>query len=1294
MATSQIKTPVHSHPLSTEDVPSRSRRSRSKPTEDSSQRSTANYFSLRAQLEFQGSGAPNWDGSVRGYGKGDRDKTHAGRSAGQQASSTSLSSMWDKPNGAPPLAVVGSFHETLSLPSRASGLGLINPEVVVTSESDAEVFGPTVAAQVLATKWHEYSDDAIQSAISSIGPSESPAESPGHPYHTALRVLSSALHNLARIRVELEENRKALQEKEIARRERADALMKELQPSEQEVARRVIQSIFADADESRHKVRRQQSFVSLTESLSEALADDSALAQNVPEPSLLSSMPEESESSIESSSLPPQSTTSLVSNDQATPTVPGNTMPDGMEEPESRNNPSLVPHRSRHERPSIGDWMGTWWGVKPKSRSRTSLNTEADKDPPLPPTSPPPGAVVPSRRGGRRTAKSVFGTLGISLLNPAPSKKPIVVVENTAIAETVASSDAESIRSTRTSPPNLSAAASAISSPIQPSFASALAAPHLTTTLDPSEIIQTSGSTLAVSTSDPATTTITQGSSLRAIANATRVMTTDPASVLADQGRYTSPLIAQLAFNLVKNARDGGVTFRERPKERRETKPSEPATDAADRPGPTPIISPSSGGADATRSLSRALSSQFDGERKKTKLKPPSTKHAGGSPFTSPIFGSFMAQQQRKPSSSAADKTPSRVSNDSSGSKARQGVTSPSSQGLGSSITRKPAASVPLESIIPATAKPPTQYLSRTYTPLTSREFRFSIPLPQNATRFTVDKGQRPLTDRYGFMYDVSQYDVLLLIRAKECGNTAPACLTGVKIADRAEDNSWPPEDGEEEEEDDDGKGLSIEIVKESCPCDGDGGFVSPQAADAASTHTQSTSTSTTGKSRSSSKSRKRASTVASGVVPSTTSVLSVNSDTPRHACAKTVRKLLDQLTEIHDERQKARRREWDGFVKRRRGKVKALKPSHAQMTPSLSAGGAAAILGTVLGADEEEEELSHSEGLIGFAQLGLSANRDERREFDRLVRSGIPLVYRSKVWLECSGGLEMREPGLFQDLLAEPDGPESVVGEIEKDVGRTMPLNVFFGGDGAGVNKLRRVLTAYSRRNPAVGYCQGMNLITSTLLLVHADEEEAFWTLAAIVERILPEGFFSPTLLPSRACPLVLFDYVQEFVPKLHAHLTELGVDLAAICFSWFLSLFTDCLPVETLFRVWDVFLVDGLDVLFRVALGILRSNEQELLQCESIPAMYVALENLPTRMWEADKVIQLEADLRGSMAHADLSLSLILGISCIDSLDMGTWALTAGISIPRNSGESLEVSAQRALKEAPSSNATSVSL
>ncbi|KAG2063391.1 hypothetical protein BDR04DRAFT_995912, partial [Suillus decipiens] len=65
--------------------------------------------------------------------------------------------------------------------------------------------------------------------------------------------------------------------------------------------------------------------------------------------------------------------------------------------------------------------------------------------------------------------------------------------------------------------------------------------------------------------------------------------------------------------------------------------------------------------------------------------------------------------------------------------------------------------------------------------------------------------------------------------------------------------------------------------------------------------------------------------------------------------------------------------------------------------------------------------------------------------------------------------------------------------------------------------------------------------------------------------------------------------------------------VELPAIFFSWFLSFFTDCLSIEVnAFRVWDVFLVDGLNVLFRIALGILCGNEEEPLECESNWAVY----------------------------------------------------------------------------------------
>jgi small G protein signaling modulator 3 len=223
--------------------------------------------------------------------------------------------------------------------------------------------------------------------------------------------------------------------------------------------------------------------------------------------------------------------------------------------------------------------------------------------------------------------------------------------------------------------------------------------------------------------------------------------------------------------------------------------------------------------------------------------------------------------------------------------------------------------------------------------------------------------------------------------------------------------------------------------------------------------------TSTRGTSPASTRSRKRPKSVTGAAPaappPSLTAVLSVGADTPRHACANVVRRLLSELTEIHDERQATQRREWDAFVRARRKAKAAAAPRNTNAQHPGTGGGAAAVLG--LGTALDEEELEHHEGLIGFAQLGLSGTKDERRELERLVRAGIPLAYRSKVWLECSGGLELREPGVFRDLLAD-DGQADVLVEIEKDVGRTMPLNVFFGGNGAGVEKLRRVLIAYSR--------------------------------------------------------------------------------------------------------------------------------------------------------------------------------------------------------------------------------------
>ena len=526
-----------------------------------------------------------------------------------------------------------------------------------------------------------------------------------------------------------------------------------------------------------------------------------------------------------------------------------------------------------------------------------------------------------------------------------------------------------------------------------------------------------------------------------------------------ETGSETDGLIARLALRLVKNAREEGIELREKPKERRHERL--PALDLSPK---VALITPD--GVDAAQTLNQTLAIHTD--VRKTKA-----RHGNGtmSMLASPMIGSFFAQQTKKLTGvvDAVHGITSAVQEASS-----SGPTAPGMNAV--SNVSKPG-SVPLESIVPVSAMPPTQYLSKTYTPITARDFRPHMTLSNAATRFSAyydDKNQQPLTDRFGFMYDVSQYDLLLLLRAKDCENSAPACLTGVKIADRTENNHWPEEDG-------DGP-PTIGIIKGSCDCDGTGYFEepllpdldpstvpgpiidSPQLDDSSPSAPQSSRTRSRATSPTSSqtRSKKRTSTVFSA--PSTLSnplgaILSIDSETPRHVCPNTIRKLLSDLTSTHDERQQFTRKEWDVFV-RQRAKLRSNKTNASTVASSLLSGGSA-FLG--LNTADEQEELAHTDGLIGFAQFGISGSREERKEFDRLVRQGIPLVYRAKVWQECTDALEMKEPGLFNDLLANVDPDDPVVKEIEKDVGRTMPLNMFYGGDGPGVHKLRRVLTAYS---------------------------------------------------------------------------------------------------------------------------------------------------------------------------------------------------------------------------------------
>lgn len=270
---------------------------------------------------------------------------------------------------------------------------------------------------------------------------------------------------------------------------------------------------------------------------------------------------------------------------------------------------------------------------------------------------------------------------------------------------------------------------------------------------------------------------------------------------------------------------------------------------------------------------------------------------------------------------------------------------------------------------------------------------------------------------------------------------------------------------------------------------------------------------------------------------------------------------LLDQLTELHDNLQAERVVKWNDFLRRTRAERAIVSSDKA-------------------GNNAPEADLVNGE-LIGIATLGRSnKTKAKYMHFKALVLSGIPVSLRPKVWAECSGATSLRVPGYYEDLVlrsqADAEMDRDILQQIRADVKRTLKDNVYFRAPEApGVQRLEELLRAYSLHNPGIGYCQGMNLITASLLLICATSEDCFWLLVAIIDYILPSGYFDHSLLVARADQIVLREYVADVLPNLDAKFQELGVELEACTFHWFLSLYTGILTGgEALYRVWDVIL------------------------------------------------------------------------------------------------------------------------
>ncbi|KAI9303682.1 rab-GTPase-TBC domain-containing protein [Cunninghamella echinulata] len=221
----------------------------------------------------------------------------------------------------------------------------------------------------------------------------------------------------------------------------------------------------------------------------------------------------------------------------------------------------------------------------------------------------------------------------------------------------------------------------------------------------------------------------------------------------------------------------------------------------------------------------------------------------------------------------------------------------------------------------------------------------------------------------------------------------------------------------------------------------------------------------------------------------------------------------------------------------------------------------------------------------------------DRCTQIKRYIRKGIPSHLRGRVWLHYSGAEAKMDanPGVYEKFLkrAIEMGAENEFSDlIERDLHRTFPDNIQFTSINdpsksdftpPAIDVLRRVLCVFSVYCPSVGYCQSLNYLVGMLLLF-MKEEEAFWCLVTIVQNILPAGVYDVTMEGSSIDQTVLMMLLHERMPQFWYKLTNKsfweaeadGVSMPTITLvtsHWFLTLFINILPTESMLRIWDCF-------------------------------------------------------------------------------------------------------------------------
>ncbi|XP_031431291.1 ecotropic viral integration site 5 protein homolog isoform X6 [Clupea harengus] len=247
---------------------------------------------------------------------------------------------------------------------------------------------------------------------------------------------------------------------------------------------------------------------------------------------------------------------------------------------------------------------------------------------------------------------------------------------------------------------------------------------------------------------------------------------------------------------------------------------------------------------------------------------------------------------------------------------------------------------------------------------------------------------------------------------------------------------------------------------------------------------------------------------------------------------------------------------------------------------------------------------------------------KKKEKQLKELVRQGIPHHFRAIVWQLLCSAQNMPIKDQYSELLKMSSPCEKL---IRRDIARTYPEHQFFKEkDSLGQEVLFNVMKAYSLVDREVGYCQGSAFIVG-LLLMQMPEEEAFCVFVKLMQDYRLRELFKPSMAELGLCMYQFECMIQEHLPELHLHFQAQSFHTSMYASSWFLTIFLTSYPLPVATRIFDIFMCEGLEIVFRVGLAILQMNQVELIQLDMEGMLQHFQKVIPAQLESGpDKVIQ----------------------------------------------------------------------